>query len=104
LRTAIGLGKPTAFLLNQCPPTIRSPRAIEAAEGLNMRGVLADPIMTFGTDFQDAVAAGLGVTEYAPTGKAAIETMALWRWVHPRLSKSSNDGKASPFNFPRPAA
>jgi chromosome partitioning protein len=50
-RTAIALGKPTAFLLNQCPPTIRSPRAIEAAEGLKMLGVLADPIMTSRVDF-----------------------------------------------------
>ena len=101
-RTAIALGKPTAFLLNQCPPTIRSPRAIEAAEVLKMLGVLADPIMTFRADVQDAVAAGLGVTEYAPTGKAAVETAALWRWVHTRLRK--NNGKVSPFNSPRPAA
>jgi len=101
-RTAIGLGKPTAFLLNQCPPTMRSPRAIEAAEGLKMLGVLADPIMTSRADVQDAVAAGLGVTEYAPTGKAAVETAALWRWVHTRLRK--NNSKVSPFNSPRPAA
>jgi len=101
-RTAIALGKPTAFLLNQCPPTIRSPRAIEAAEVLKMLGVLADPIMTFRADVQDAVAAGLGVTEYAPTGKAAVETAALWRWVHTRLRK--NNSKVSPFNSPRPAA
>jgi len=101
-RTAIGLGKPTAFLLNQCPPTIRSPRAIEAAEGLKMLGVLADPIMTSRADFQDAVAAGLGVTEYAPTGNAAIETAALWRWVHTRLGKGK--GRASHFNSPRTAA
>jgi chromosome partitioning protein len=51
-RTAIALG--TAFLLNQCPPTMRSPRAIEGAEGLKMRGVLADPIMTSRADFHDA--------------------------------------------------
>src|SRR5215467_2828192 len=101
-RTAIGLGKPTAFLLNQCPPTIRSPRAIEAAEGLKMLGVLADPIMTSRADFQDAVAAGLGVTEYAPTGDAATETAALWRWVHTRLGKGNR--RASHFNSPRTAA
>jgi chromosome partitioning protein len=93
-RTAIALGKPTAFLLNQCPPTVLSPRAIKTAEGLKMLGVLADPIMTSRADFQQAVAAGLGVTEYAPTGKAAIETAALWRWVHTRLAKGSNNGKA----------
>jgi chromosome partitioning protein len=52
-RTAIALGKPTAFLLNQCPPTIRSPRAIEAAERLKMLGVLADPIRCFGRSHND---------------------------------------------------
>jgi hypothetical protein len=96
-RTGVGGAK-----FNQCPRTIRSPRAIEAEE-LKMRRVLADPIMTSRADFQDAVAAGLGVTEYAPTGKAAIETAALWRWVHTRLGEGSNNGKASPFNSPRPA-
>jgi chromosome partitioning protein len=103
-RTAITLGKPTAFLLNQCPPMVQSARAIEAAKGLKMLDVLADPLVTSRPDFQDAVAAGLGVTEYAPTGKAAIETAALWRWVHTRLAKGSNNGKASPFNSPKPAA
>jgi chromosome partitioning protein len=103
-RTAIALGKPTAFLLNHCPPTIRSPRAIEAAEGLKTLGVLADPIITSRADFPDAVAAGLGVTEYAPTGKAAIETAALWRWVHTRLARGSNSVKGSALNSPRPAA
>jgi hypothetical protein len=33
---------------------MRSPRAIEGAEGLKMRGVLADPIMTSRADFHDA--------------------------------------------------
>jgi chromosome partitioning protein len=103
-RTAIALGKPTAFLLNHCPPTIRSPRAIEAAEGLKTLGVLADPIITSRADFPDAVAAGLGVTEYAPTGKAAIEIAVLWRWVHTRLARGSNSGKGSALNSPRPAA
>jgi hypothetical protein len=49
-----------------------------------------------------ADAAGLGVIKYAP--KAAIETTALWRRVHTRLANGSNNGKASPFNSPRPAA
>jgi chromosome partitioning protein len=74
-----------AFVLNQCPPTYRSPRASEAAEGLARLGVLAKPMLTARTDFQDAMAAGLGVTEYARDGRAAQEIEALWRWVRAQI-------------------
>lgn len=69
-----------AFVLNQCPPG-RSTRSSEAAKGLSMFGVLAEPTLTQRADHQDALAAGLGVTEYAPEGKAADEMRALWAWV-----------------------
>jgi chromosome partitioning protein len=39
-------------------------------------------------DFQDAMAAGLGVTEHASDGKSAQEVQALWRWVRDCLSRS----------------
>jgi chromosome partitioning protein len=32
-------------------------------------------------DFQDAMAKGLGVTEYARQGRAAQEIEALWSWT-----------------------
>ncbi len=69
-----------AFVLNQCPPG-RSSRATEAASGLAMFGVLADPIITTRADHQDAIAAGQGVTEYAPEGKASDEIRNLWAWI-----------------------
>lgn len=69
-----------AFILNQCPAG-RSSRATEAANGLGMFGVLAEPMLTQRADHQDALAAGQGVTEYARDGKAADEIRALWIWT-----------------------
>jgi chromosome partitioning protein len=74
-------GRDAAFVLNQCPTSFRSSRASEAAAGLTALGVLAEPMLTARADHQDAVAAGLGVTEYAPQGKAAAEVATLWQWV-----------------------
>lgn len=69
-----------AFVLNQCPAG-RNSRATEAANGLGMFGVLAEPMLTQRADHQDALAAGQGVTEYASDGKAADEIRALWIWT-----------------------
>jgi len=82
------MGKPFAFVLNQCPPTPRSRRSSEAAAGLQSLGVLANPLMTQRADYQDAIAAGLGVTEYAPAGKAAEEVRALWSWIDRTMNRS----------------
>lgn len=84
-RAVLRMGKRVAFVLNQCPPMPRSSRSSEAAAGLRMLGVLADPMITARADYQDAIAAGLGVTEYDPNGKAAQETLALWNWVKTQL-------------------
>ena len=70
-----------AFVLNQCPPTYRSSRASAAAGDLTRLGVLAEPMLSARMDFQDAIAAGLGVTEYAREGRAAQEIEELWNWV-----------------------
>jgi chromosome partitioning protein len=48
-------------------------------------GVLAEPIIAQRADHQDALAAGQGVTEYAPDGKAAGEMRDLWSWINGRL-------------------
>jgi chromosome partitioning protein len=39
-------------------------------------------------DYQDAIAAGLGVAEYAEGGRAACEIRALWSWIESRLGPS----------------
>ena len=83
-----------AFVLNQCPPTYRSSRASEAASDLSRLGVLAEPMLSARIDFQDAIAAGLGVTEYARGGKAAQEIEALWRWIRVQLQASEGQNAA----------
>ncbi len=73
-----------AFVLNQCPAG-RSARTTEAASGLGMFGVLAEPALTVRADHQDALAAHKGVTEYAPDGKAADEIRQLWAWADRKM-------------------
>jgi chromosome partitioning protein len=79
-----------AFVLNQCPPTDRSSRADQAASGLERLGLLA-PMLASRLDFQDAMAAGLGVTEHASEGKSAQEVEALWSWIRDRLTQSNGE-------------
>jgi chromosome partitioning protein len=77
-----------AFVLNQCPSSYRSTRASEAAKQLNCLGILAEPMLSARMDFQDAIAAGLGVTEYAASGRAAEEIATLWAWSRRQLAGS----------------
>mgnify|MGYP003374560317 CR=1 FL=1 len=72
-----------AFVLNQAP--VRSSRLTEAAAGLRVLGLLAEPPIAQRNDFQDALGLGLGVTEHNPEGKAAAEVQALWAWVAKRM-------------------
>jgi chromosome partitioning protein len=80
-----------AFVLNQCPPSYRSSRASESAKDLTRLGVLAEPMLAARMDFQDAIAAGLGVTEYAREGRAAQEIETLWRWIRTQLEGTQNE-------------
>jgi chromosome partitioning protein len=85
IEALLGLKRPFAFVLNQCPPTPRGSRAAEAATGLQLMGALTEPQMCQRADYQDALAAGQGVTEYAPHGKAADEVRQLWQNIHRRM-------------------
>lgn len=87
---AVRLGVPFAFVLNQCPPQPNNPRAHEAATGLRMWGVLAEPMMMQRAAHQDAFASGLGVTEYEPEGKAAEEIRWLWKSIKNNMEGRSN--------------
>ena len=78
------LGTPFAFVLNQTPA--RSYRLSEAATALHALGVLALPYIVQRNDHQDAFGAGLGVTEFAPDGKAAEEMRGLWQWVWKKIA------------------
>jgi chromosome partitioning protein len=81
---------PFAFVLNQTP--IRGQRIHHAANALSEGGaagltdVLALPFITTRNDHQDALRAGLAVSEYAPSSKSADEIRGLWQWVAARLN------------------
>ena len=93
-----------AFVLNQCPATYRSARAGEAAKDLVRLGVLAEPMLSARIDFQDAIAAGLGVTEYAGDGKAAQEIEALWSWIYAQFKESHSEAAVHDRPLPRASA
>jgi chromosome partitioning protein len=86
-RTVFLAKRNAAFVLNQCPSSYRSTRASEAAKQLNCLGVLAEPMLSARIDFQDAIAAGLGVTEYAHGSKAAEEIATLWNWTRAQFGR-----------------
>jgi chromosome partitioning protein len=82
--------KPFAFILNQTP--IRGQRINNATTtlcdeaALDISGVLAQPFIVMRNDHQDALSAGLAVSEYAPAGKSADEIRSLWQWVEAKLN------------------
>src|SRR4029077_8941792 len=92
-RTAYLAKRKAAFILNQCPPANRGARADESAKELAPLGVLAEPMISARIDFQDAMAAGLGVTEHAGEGRAAQEIEALWRWIKLQLESGKDKTK-----------
>jgi chromosome partitioning protein len=89
LHIARAWNKPFAFVLNQSP--IRGQRISGAAAtlgdeaALDLADVLAHPFIVMRNDHQDALSAGLAVSEYAPASKSADEIRGLWQWVETRL-------------------
>jgi chromosome partitioning protein len=59
----------------------------ELATALKAIGKVAHPSISMRVDNQDALAVGLGVTEYAPKGKAAREMTELWNWIRDAVEK-----------------
>jgi chromosome partitioning protein len=82
--------KPFAFVLNQTP--IRGQRLKNAATALgdeaalDTAGILAQPFIVMRNDHQDAMNAGLAVSEYALGSKSADEIGRLWQWIDARLN------------------
>jgi chromosome partitioning protein len=83
VQSLIRLEKPFAFVLSQCPP--RSARVEETRAGLAALGLIAEPPIVSRADHQDAMAAGLGVTEFNDAGAAAAEMRRLWQWIDAKL-------------------
>jgi chromosome partitioning protein len=101
--------KPFAFVLNQTP--IRGQRINHAATSLgdkaalDLADVLAQPFMVMRNDHQDALSAGLAVSEFAPAGKSADEVRGLWQWLDNRLNGGvSADEQPIIVEFPIVAA
>ena len=90
LQALVGLGlrDRLALVLNQCPPP-PSPRTSAYAAQLRSLGVLAEPGIIHRVDHQDALASGLGVTEYASGSPAAEEIRALWTWIDAKMRAAS---------------
>ncbi|PVE24150.1 cobyrinic acid a,c-diamide synthase [Microvirga sp. KLBC 81] len=80
--------KPFAFVLNQCPTGGRTSRTSNARMALQLLGSLCDPTLAHRSDHVDALASGLGVTEFNPFGKAADEVRAVLQWLAARLRRS----------------
>jgi chromosome partitioning protein len=94
VQSLIRLEKPFAFVLTQCPP--RSSRVDETRAGLAALGLIAEPPIVSRADHQDAMAAGLGVTEFNAEGAAANEIRQLWAWINNKLeTKGKRHGKAA---------
>jgi chromosome partitioning protein len=98
-----------AFVLNQTP--IRGRRIDSAATRIgddaarDLAEVLAQPFIVMRNDHQDALAAGLGVSEYAPSSKSADEIQNLWQWAEAKLNGGLAAGaelvsKFRPVEFP----
>ena len=80
------IDKPFGFVLNQTP--VRSYRNANAASTLAEAAALSNvlaPSVALRNDQQDALGAGLSVTEYALAGKSAEEILGLWQWVWGKL-------------------
>ena len=87
--------KPFAFVFNQTP--IRGQRVNNAASTIGggaasgMADVVAQPFIAMRNDHQDALSAGLAVTEFAPASKSADEIRSLWQWVEAKLNHGVTD-------------
>jgi chromosome partitioning protein len=80
--------KPFAFVLNQCPVGGRTSRTTNAFRALQLIAGVCEATLAFRSDHMDALAAGLGVTEWASNGKAAAEIRALLDWSLARLRRA----------------
>jgi chromosome partitioning protein len=90
LRTARAAGVPFAFVLNQTAVHGRRINCAILALGdeaaADLAGLLAQPCIVMRNDHQDALAHGLAVGEFAPTGKSAEEIRGLWQWAIDKLT------------------
>lgn len=87
--TVARLKKSAVFVLTQTPP--RGDRLREAEAGLSMLGIVSPVRIVSRAVYQDAHGAGLGVMEFEPQGKAALEVKELWNWIEKKMEKIAYD-------------
>jgi chromosome partitioning protein len=79
------------IVLNACPPSrgvAEASAAADARKALKAFGApVAGPTITQRAAYSHALVAGLVATEAEPTGKAATEMRALWRYVEKELAR-----------------
>lgn len=85
VRVIAASGKPAAVVFNSCPPGRAGHEAGivgEARAALKDSPVKAAP-QSIGqrASFAHALITGRAVTEFEPTGKAALELQNLWTWI-----------------------
>jgi len=72
--------KPAAIVLNQVEP--RLPETEQARSLIDKLGLTLSPMhLSKAVAYQRAIAAGVGVTEFEPTGKASQEILSLLDWI-----------------------
>lgn len=74
-----------AFVFSQVP-TSAPERAREAARAVRRLGPAAPAYTSSRVAYHDAMADGLGATEYDPKGRAADEVRALWDWIKKEMA------------------
>jgi chromosome partitioning protein len=84
VRIAKAVNRPSAFVLNRCPPKVYE--VAETREYLEGLGYPVAPV-TIGNrqSYARATASGEAVTEFDPHGLAAQEIKQLWKWVKEQL-------------------
>ncbi|MDE0624980.1 MAG: ParA family protein [Bryobacterales bacterium] len=84
--TASRVAAAAAFVVVQVPGRGEK-RAQATDDALSELGPVAPVRVGFRNAFADAVALGLGVTEFQPRSKAASEMLDLWMWTTGRLKE-----------------
>lgn len=86
------LKRPGVVVLTQTPP--RSYRIAEAGEALGDLLKVSPVNVVSRAVYQDALGAGMGVTEFEPEGKAAEEMRELWKWISQQAKRGAHGAKA----------
>lgn len=88
------MGRRFAFVLNQAPANKQARLTLAITRRLETDAPFATVALAARLDNQYAYALGQGVTEYAPTSKAADEVRELWQWCRKQVMVTTHDQEA----------